>query len=835
MRKLISVTIVGVMMLTLIVGLFGGVVEEGQSSATYDPITNTIYIDGFGNLLWLIWLDIGNPNIFDQVGPDTYVTYANITINQNAVLTVNAGETLKFNGMLNLTVSGELNVNGVEGNMATFTSNNTSPSAGDWQGLKFNTTESSNSNVNYLNISYPIIGIYCYGSSPMITNSIITICSDNGIKSNGASPTLKNVEISNNGNGDITDAGLFVISSSPNIENSTFINNPNRDMLLQSDSHPVLLNSTFDFGKTFFSDVNSNLTVKWYLEIYVIDNNSGSPVQNAPVQVKDFFDNIVMGSPFTTNSQGIVRWIQVVEYVRSSSATVLHTPHNITVTHDEYYSGYAVPEPYIGSSKQVQINLTMIRRDLTTTSNDITFLPPGIPIAGENLTVYVTIYNVEVDDVHNVRVKIFDNTTGGAVELYHIIIPEIKGNGSYEISKKWKPTPGIHMIEVFIDPFGEINEINSTMPPGWAESNNYASTNISVNGRPLVNITDPDEGAEVNGTIFIIGTAYDDSRDDVMLFNNITQVDVRLEGHDWVELSIGLNLTYNWLLGIWEWNYGWDTTQWNSTPLSDGNYTINARAWDNYHFSHIYVVNITINNTGANTPPIAVISAPANFSAFNVSDVITFNGSESNDAQSSPEDLNFTWDLDDTVDSNGDGNYRNDEDAFGNVTNNAYERKGIFNVTLIVTDEGGLNDTTWITIVVWNHRPVANLSASNTTVYENQTVTFNASGSYDPDGVIISYLWNFEDGTILVTTWPVVTINHSFNESRIFNVTLTVTDNNVTSNTTWVLIDVLSNAAPVADIEEPNNLDAFSVNETIIFNGSSSYDPNDEDVEYYWD
>jgi PKD repeat protein len=78
-------------------------------------------------------------------------------------------------------------------------------------------------------------------------------------------------------------------------------------------------------------------------------------------------------------------------------------------------------------------------------------------------------------------------------------------------------------------------------------------------------------------------------------------------------------------------------------------------------------------------------------------------------------------------------------------------------------------------------------------------------------------------------------VDHVFNESRIFNVTLTVTDNNGTSNMTWIFIDVLSNAQPNAAISDPDSGDFFNVNETIFFNASGSSDLNDEDLEYYWD
>ena len=65
--------------------------------------------------------------------------------------------------------------------------------------------------------------------------------------------------------------------------------------------------------------------------------------------------------------------------------------------------------------------------------------------------------------------------------------------------------------------------------------------------------------------------------------------------------------------------------------------------------------------------------------------------------------------------------------------------------------------------------PVSSFSASAS----GTTVAFNGSYSYDPDGSIVSYAWNFGDGT----TGSGATINHTFPYEAYFNVTLTVTDN----------------------------------------------------------
>lgn len=68
----------------------------------------------------------------------------------------------------------------------------------------------------------------------------------------------------------------------------------------------------------------------------------------------------------------------------------------------------------------------------------------------------------------------------------------------------------------------------------------------------------------------------------------------------------------------------------------------------------------------------------------------------------------------------------------------------------------------------------ANLSphAEFTTSKRKSTYTFNAAGSYDPDGNIVSYAWDFGDGAVGSGS----VVSHVF-ASGTFTVTLTVTDN----------------------------------------------------------
>ena len=90
-----------------------------------------------------------------------------------------------------------------------------------------------------------------------------------------------------------------------------------------------------------------------------------------------------------------------------------------------------------------------------------------------------------------------------------------------------------------------------------------------------------------------------------------------------------------------------------------------------------------------------------------------------------------------------------------------------------------------------------------------EQITFSSSGSNDPDGSIVSYLWNFGDGSTSSDANP----NHSYLSANTYSVLLTVTDNHGNSNTastTAVIADLPDNFVkiPYSTGFENGSLDA---------------------------
>lgn len=118
------------------------------------------------------------------------------------------------------------------------------------------------------------------------------------------------------------------------------------------------------------------------------------------------------------------------------------------------------------------------------------------------------------------------------------------------------------------------------------------------------------------------------------------------------------------------------------------------------------------------------------------------------------------------------------------------------------------------------------------------TVNFDGTWSYDPDGEIISYAWDFGDGT----TGEGPTVSHIYYSTKTYTVTLNVTDNDdlTDTETTTAKISKPSppptpppNKDPKADAG-PNQ--KISLGSSIHLSGAGSYDPDPDGkiVSYRW-
>ncbi len=115
-----------------------------------------------------------------------------------------------------------------------------------------------------------------------------------------------------------------------------------------------------------------------------------------------------------------------------------------------------------------------------------------------------------------------------------------------------------------------------------------------------------------------------------------------------------------------------------------------------------------------------------------------------------------------------------------------------------------------------NGTPVPSFTYAPSAPLSQSDVTFDASLSTDSDGRIVSYAWNFGDGS----QGSGIVVKHAFETAGSYTVTLTVTDDRSQSASVSKSVAVALSAAPKADfVVSPSSP---AVNEKVFFNAAPS-------------
>ena len=126
-----------------------------------------------------------------------------------------------------------------------------------------------------------------------------------------------------------------------------------------------------------------------------------------------------------------------------------------------------------------------------------------------------------------------------------------------------------------------------------------------------------------------------------------------------------------------------------------------------------------------------------------------------------------------------------------------------------------------------NQPPVAVAKSDKTTGSKPLTVRFDGSGSYDNDGTISSYAWDFGDGVSSNKAKPI----HTYTQVGTFTAVLTVTDDDGAIGTDQVKITVTAaaNMSPTATITSPADGTNLPVGGTVTYRGTGT-DPEDGEL-----
>jgi len=154
---------------------------------------------------------------------------------------------------------------------------------------------------------------------------------------------------------------------------------------------------------------------------------------------------------------------------------------------------------------------------------------------------------------------------------------------------------------------------------------------------------------------------------------------------------------------------------------------------------------------------------------------------------------------------------------------------GVHFITLTVDDGQGLkNSLVRETIKVLINRPPVAVVDSLVEACTGQTILFNGSRSYDPDGDALKFFWDFGDGKTSTETDPA----HTYTKPGQYSVVLKL-DDGFAQAPTIAIIPVLIGGSPLA-------IPAFTdttvcVQAMITFDGSRSVNPVGAIGSYSWD
>jgi mono/diheme cytochrome c family protein len=178
----------------------------------------------------------------------------------------------------------------------------------------------------------------------------------------------------------------------------------------------------------------------------------------------------------------------------------------------------------------------------------------------------------------------------------------------------------------------------------------------------------------------------------------------------------------------------------------------------------------------ANNLPIADAGGPYEGEAGTT--LIQFDGSGSTDSDGDP--LTYAWDF-------GDGTVGD-----GAMPTHTYISAGVYEVSLVVNDTQADSEPSVTTATIGE--PVADLApvarpGGPYTGEPNQPVVFDGSGSEDPNGDPLTYVWDFGDGAMGDGVAP----SHSYAAAGRYEVTLVVNDGQLDSELAATVVEI---AAP---------------------------------------
>lgn len=268
------------------------------------------------------------------------------------------------------------------------------------------------------------------------------------------------------------------------------------------------------------------------------------------------------------------------------------------------------------------------------------------------------------------------------------------------------------------------------------------------------------------------------------------------------------------------------------TVLKTGNYSLSflPSAFSLYTFLldslgyniPVASADFSLSAIGAVSKPVAVFTvSPQNPRANNT---VTFDASKSYDPNKEAI-IAYNWDFGDNTTATN---------VNSAITVHKYSNKGPYQVNLTVTTADARTGSTVeqlqvgsIPTATFNY--LVNGIRPSKILPNTDEVTFNASESTAPDGMIVTYQWDFGDNSTFTSIDSIS--SHRFLARGVYNVSLTVVDNNGLYNSKIISLQV-GNPPTVSFTWTPTSP---LVGETVSFSAFSTAELATSIVRYKWD
>ncbi|UCE35953.1 MAG: right-handed parallel beta-helix repeat-containing protein [Thermoplasmata archaeon] len=266
-----------------------------------------------------------------------YYIEGDVYVDENITLTIEPGVDVRFNGGNGLYIDGFLNAVGTSNRIINFSSNKTSPTTSDWEGIQINST--GHAEISYCNITYANYSIcLSHTSNNNITNNNISSGSiygiyldhsqNNHIKANNIfSIWFSCIRLSSSSNNDIIDNDIFqselwdginLLSSSNNnsiVDNRIFSHTKYGIYLDSSSNNSIIKNHVYSNGEENIYIVLSSDN-NLIMENNVSDSNIGielSSSENNTVICNKVFSHSTVGIFLLSSSNNDIMKNNILE------------------------------------------------------------------------------------------------------------------------------------------------------------------------------------------------------------------------------------------------------------------------------------------------------------------------------------------------------------------------------------------------------------------------------------------------------------------------------------------------------------------------------------------